>query len=131
MDSAISTLEKIEKRVTKSVGAYARCMKPDKSFYNNAKMLLKDEMIKWFLTANKFNDGGVRIMKAERLAVFEFTSTNGFNIGDMHVNENEMVLTDIYCPLERQLKINGKYLEEYKTKIESTYGFMDIYQVEL
>ena len=78
-----------------------------------------------------FSDKKERIFKASRVDVFEFESKNGFDIGDIHIDIDEMVLTNIGCPENEQLKINGKYLNEYKTSSSNTFGIFDIHSVQL
>lgn len=131
LDSSLFELAKARERITKSVGAYGRCMTAEPWFYNNAKSLLISETKTWYLAANKFKDTKERVYKAERIEIFEFSSKHGFDIGDTHIDIDEMVLTDINCPIENQLTINGKYLNEYKEKLVDTYGIFDIYSIEL
>ena len=129
LDSKLFEQEKISERITKSVTAYQRAMSAEVWFYNGAKSLMHGNSKTWYLAANKFKDKKERMLKGDRIEVYEFTSDNGFDIGSIHIDNNEMVLTNIDCPIEDQLTINGKRLEDYKEKVADTYGIFDIYLI--
>ena len=131
LDVSLLKEEKLSERISNSMRAYERCMVPEEWFYNNAKKLLVSDKIKWFLAPSKFEDDKTRTMENERLGVFVFNSPNGFDIGDMHCESTQMVLTNINCSIKNQLKINGKYLYEYKNETVSKYSFIDVYQINL
>lgn len=130
LDSAVFDKEKTRDRILNSVKAYGRCMTAESWFYEKAKLLMGENKT-WYLAANKFSDKKERIFKASRVDIFEFESKNGFDIGDIHIDIDEMVLTNIGCPEDEQLKINGKYLNEYKTSSSDTFGIFDIHSVQL
>ena len=131
IDSAIFDKEKIRERILNSVKAYRRCMNAESWFYDRAKLLLSEKNKVWYLAANKFEDKKERILRADKIDVFEFEAKNGFDIGDAHIDTEEMVLMCISSPQEQQLKINGKYLSEYKTSKPGTYGIFNIHSVQL
>ncbi len=131
LDSKLFEQGKINERITKSVTAYQRAMSAEVWFYNGAKSLMHGNNKTWYLAANKFKDKKERVLKGDRIEVYKFSSDNGFDIGSVHIDNNEMVLTNIDCPIEDQLTINGKYLEDYKEKIADAYGIFDIYIINL
>ncbi len=130
IDSAIFDKDKIRERILNSVKAYKRCMTADSWFYEKAKLLLSEKNKVWYLAANKFEDKKERIVRFDKVDVFEFETKNGFDIGEVHIDTDEMVLTNITSPQEQQLKINGKYLNEYKVGKPETYGIFDIYNIQ-
>ena len=130
LDKKIFDKEKIRKRIDNSLMAYSHCMSVEPWFYNSASKLLSNKKT-WYLTANKFLDFKIRTLKADYLEFFEFSSDSGFDFDDIHIDKNEMILTNIDCSIDDQLKINGKYLSEYITESMETYGVFKIYKVKL
>ena len=124
-------IEKIEDRVSASLKAFNRAMRTPAWFYEDAMALLKSGKKEWYLKGSKFLDFINRSFSSNKINVFELTSKNGFDIGDTHVDSNVLVIADMHCPLEYQLKINGKYFNEYITESPETYGIIDIHRVEI
>ncbi len=131
IDKNLFDEEKLSERVANSVRAYERCMVPDLSFYNGAKSLISTNEKEWYLAAGRFKDFIERTYVGEKLVVIEFESKNGFCIGETHIENNEMILFMIDLPKEEQLKINGKYLNEYVVQKHESYSFFDIYNIQL
>lgn len=130
IDNRIFKSEKGLERIIKSVDAYSRMMRPEASYYKSAFELLDKEKI-WAVNKNKFEDFKFRGFQGNKLTIYEFTFKNGVSINNEHYDVSEMVLVETDLPLNVQIKINGKYLEEYKTKKPNHYSFVDIYEVDL
>ena len=131
IDNRLFDVEKIEERVGASLKAFNRAMKTPVWFYEESLALLKSGKIEWFLTGSKFLDFTNRTFASNKIDVFEITSNNGITIGDVQVNSNVLVIAGVPCPLDYQLKINGKYFCEYRTVSPETYGFINVYRIIL
>ena len=131
LDKRVSDIDKMRERITNSINAYSHIFSTPENYYNQAYSLLNNGIKTWYLIGSKFLDFRERRLTRKRLAVYEFSSEKGFDIGEHHYDCPEMVVTDIELEEEFQNKINGKYLKEYKTTPDSTYGFIDIYSVNL
>ena len=131
LDSNIFDPEKAEKRVRNIMNAYSRCMLPDGTFFTRAQSLLTKKKLDWYLSGSKFQDLQPRIILLERIEIFEFSSKKGFDIGEHHVDADELVVANIKCPIKRMLPINGKLLNEYKLETPDKYGIFDIYRCDL
>ena len=79
-----------------------------------------DSIVNYKITGAKFQDNISRHIKTEQLIIYHLHSNNGFQIGKLHTDANDLYLANLNISPEFQNKINGKYLSEYeiKTKIE-------------
>ncbi len=131
LDKRLFEEQKAENRCAKSVNLDTRLFIPDITHYDKMFKLLKDGAVKWYLTSSKFKDGQARIVKSDKLVVYEITSKNNLVINDVLVEVKDIAVAKLDLEDDKQVKINGRVLSEYKKVFDSSYSFIDVYNINV
>ena len=132
LDNRLLTSDKFDERIKNLESAYNRFSSEQKIYFELLADLLGDIEINMSPGKSKYLDNIPRSTKREKLILIKMISKNGFDIGDYHTDETELVFADVDLEAEYQNKVNGKYLKEFDFVSEEKYGNkISIYSVEI
>lgn len=122
LDNRLLTEDKIDSRVENLNVAFKRFNKAKLDYYELAGELIEPDDIVFKVGASKFVDNFPRKTKCYKLNIIKFHSEDGFDIGEYHTDNKELVLATINLDGDYLNEINGRYLSEYSLENEIIFG---------
>ena len=122
LDNRLLTEEKIDSRIKNLINSFNRFDNVEKDYFELAGELIEPDDLLFYVNGGKFSDKLPRVTQCYRLRIIKMKSEDGFDIGNYHTNEKELVFAVISINEKYSNKINGKYLSEYTLINEEKYG---------
>ncbi len=122
LDSRLLSEDKIDSRVRNLNLAFERFNKAKLDYYELAGELIEPDDIVFKVGGSKFADETTRMTKCYKLNIIKFQSEDGFDIGDYHTDNKNLVLASIDIDGDFSNEINGRYLSEYSLENEKKFG---------
>ena len=122
LDNRLLTEDKIDSRVDNLNVAFERFDKAKLDYYELAGELIEADDIVFKVGASKFADNFPRKTKCYKLNIIKFHSEDGFDVGEYHTDNKELVVASINLDGDYMNEINGRYLSEYSLENETKFG---------
>jgi len=122
LDNRLLTKDKVDSRVENLNVAFERFNKAKLDYYELAGELIEQDDIVFNVGASKFTDKFPRKTKCYKLNIIKFHSEDGFDVGEYHTDNKELVVASINLDGNYMNEINGRYLSEYSLENETKFG---------
>ena len=122
LDNRLLTEEKVRPRVENLNIVFERINKVNADYYELAGELLEPGDLIFYVAGCKFNDTITRKTKCRKLNIIKMYSEDGFDIGNYHTDNKELVLASVDLDEDYLNEINGRNLSEYSLKNEIKFG---------